>query len=68
MQELEAIANHHIKTHTILIDDMRCWEEPNPVHGFYKQDIRDFIPNINPEYTISYIDGIQPEDVMVLKV
>lgn len=68
MQELQAIADHHIKTHTILIDDMRCWEKPNPVHGFYKQDILDFIPKINAEYTISYIDGIQPEDVMVLKV
>ena len=26
LEELEQIAKHHIKTHTILIDDLRCWD------------------------------------------
>jgi len=25
---LQAIKDHPIKDHTIMIDDMRCWEEP----------------------------------------
>ena len=27
MQELEIIKNHSIKTHTIIIDDLRCWKK-----------------------------------------
>ncbi len=67
LQELEAIRNHPIKTHTILIDDIRC---------FGTEDF-DFIPlakvlailqEINPKYTISYRDGYVKRDILVAKI
>jgi hypothetical protein len=35
---------------TILIDDMRCWKEPNDVHGFYEPDIFEKLKEINNDY------------------
>ncbi len=68
MQELDAIQSHSIKTHTILIDDMRCWEEPNEVHGFYKEDIFRKLSDMNPNYKLTYEDGLQPADILVAHI
>lgn len=68
MQELEQIKNHHIKTHTIIIDDMRCWKEVNPVHGFTTEDIIKKLYEINPDYKINYIDGTEKDDILVCKI
>jgi hypothetical protein len=57
IQELDAIKNHWIKNHTIMIDDMRCWQEPNPVHGFFIEDIYKKINEINSNYLIDFLDG-----------
>jgi hypothetical protein len=65
IQELVSIKNHHIKRHTILIDDMRCWELPNPVHGFYKDDIFNKLIEINPNYKFKYENGYQDNDILV---
>lgn len=65
MQELEVIKNHHIKTHTIMIDDMRCWENPNPVHGFDKNDIFRILKEINSEYEFIFEDGEFSKDILV---
>lgn len=65
MQELDAIKNHSIKNHTILIDDMRCWEKPNKVHGFFKDDIFKKLHEINPDYKFTYEDGHVANDVLV---
>ena len=65
MQELDVIKDHRIKSHTILIDDMRCWEEPNPVHGFYKEDIFNKLLEMNTDYKFTYEDGIQENDILV---
>ena len=65
MQELDAIKEHPIKDHTIMIDDMRCWEEPNPVHGFFKDDIYKKLEEINPEYKFEFLDGHQEKDILV---
>jgi hypothetical protein len=65
IQELDVIKNHHIKTHTIMIDDMRCWELPNPVHGFYKVDIFNKLKEINFDYQLSYEDGVEKNDILV---
>lgn len=65
MQELDVIKEHPIKTHTILIDDMRCWESPNPVHGFYKEDIFNKLKEINPDYTFTFEDGGEKNDILV---
>jgi len=65
VQELEVIGNHSIKEHTIMIDDMRCWEEPNEVHGFYKEDVFKKLLEINPNYKFTYEDGVQKDDILV---
>jgi len=65
MKELEVIKNHHINTHTIMIDDMRCWELPNETHGFYKDDIFNILNEINPNYIYTYEDGSQENDILV---
>lgn len=57
MEELKLISRHHIKEHTILIDDMICWEKSNPVIGFGIKDIQDIILSINSNYKFSYKDG-----------
>lgn len=68
IQELEAIKQHHIKTHTIIIDDMRCWENENPNHGFCKKDIINKLLEINKDYVFSYEDGEVVNDILVAKV
>jgi hypothetical protein len=55
MQELEIIKNHHIKTHTIIIDDMWCWKKPH--YDFDEDDIRLFVKEINKEYEMIYENG-----------
>ncbi|MAF35774.1 hypothetical protein CL622_01505 [archaeon] len=63
IQELEQIKKHHIKTHTILIDDLRIVrgnEETatgEPI-AFCEDDLIEAILKINKEYNISYEDGI----------
>jgi hypothetical protein len=68
IQELDAIKNHKIKDHTILIDDMRCWKEPNPVHGFSEIDIIKKLKEINIDYKTIFIDGGEPEDILVASI
>jgi hypothetical protein len=68
IQELEVIKNHHIKTHTIIIDDMRCWSEPNPVHGFYTPDIIKILNEINSDYKLTYEHGFQENDILVAHI
>jgi len=68
LQELECIKNHPIKTHTILIDDIRL----------FGSEHFDFIPlslieakirEINPEYTITYEDAHHfSQDVLVARI
>lgn len=56
MQELNAIKEHFISDHTIIIDDMRCWsKEKNG--DFNTEDILNSLYSINPDYKIKYEDG-----------
>ena len=71
LRELEQIKQHHIKTHTILIDDMHC--AGKELFDFITKDmIIAKIKEINPDYEISYVtggdDGECPENVMVARV
>lgn len=66
MQELEIIKRHPIKTHTIIIDDLRCWEKPH--YDFDKQDIINFVKTINPDYRILYENGHVENDIMVAHI
>lgn len=61
--ELKYLKDHHIKTHTILVDDM-------PFHfaGSLRNQIEDLILQINPDYTIEYVDNIHhPDGVQIGK-
>lgn len=68
MQELDVIQNHHIKMHTIMIDDMRCWQEPNPVHGFYLPDIINKLYDIHDQYELVYEKGLEKDDILVAHI
>jgi len=71
LDELDVIKLHPIKTHTILIDDRRCWNVNNhyyPEYLFGEEDIVRKIKEINPEYKITYDDGYIPDDVIVAQI
>lgn len=78
LYELDAIRNHHIKTHTILIDDLRCWtkdtnhfeyDKTDPrSNGFDVNDILDKIYQINKAYKIKYLDGYIDNDVLLAEI
>jgi hypothetical protein len=71
MEELQIIALHPIKTHTILIDDMRLlrnheaeWEDlPYSI-----DDIEKVIYRINPFYEISYDFGVVLDDILIAQI
>lgn len=54
IQELEAIKNHNINEHAIIIDDMDCWEHENPAHGFTTKNILKSLKDINEKYIINH--------------
>lgn len=66
IQELTHIKNHHIKTHTILIDDIRCWRDYSPELNFEK--VIEFVLSINENYSFYYAEGYIKDDVLVCKV
>jgi hypothetical protein len=68
MKELEIIKNHHIKTHTILIDDLREWSRDFPAIGFGIEDIKAKILEINPNYIFSVADGHVAGDILVAEI
>lgn len=71
MDELKTIAKHHIKNHTILIDDMRLVRDKE---GEWKNfpyctcDIEEFIHSMNPNYKISYVFGEVENDILIAQV
>lgn len=67
MQELDAIARHPIKTHTILIDDRRLLIKSDDPFLFNttEDDVVAKLKTINPDYTIIYEDGHIKDDVIV---
>ena len=75
VEELEAIRNHHIKNHTILIDDMRCMDNThidkrtNTLVGFPgKQNLLKTLKEINNSYTFEYLPGVIEEDVLAVYI
>lgn len=69
-EELEIIGKHPIKTHTIMIDDIRivrgaAWGRGSEisVDGLVER-----IHRINPDYDIGYGDGHIENDVLVAKI
>jgi hypothetical protein len=67
IQELQAIGEHHIKNHIIIIDDVRLFGSEE-WSGLQKEQVIDSILNINYKYRITYIDGHIPGDIMIARV
>ncbi len=62
LDELKAIATHHIKTHIIMIDDVRLFEVN---YKTTKGEVESHLHKINPDYQIKYMPGAEPGDVLV---
>ena len=65
--ELDEIAKHPIKTHTILIDDRRMFDSIE-MNGISEQMLKDRILQINPNYKFFYEDGYVANDILVAVV
>lgn len=66
MQELDAIKKHKRNDHIILIDDMRCWNVPNPIHGFSESDLVSKIKEIRNDYFLTREDSpVMTSDILV---
>lgn len=62
--ELSIIAKHPIKTHTIMIDDMRCCN--TDYFDFKTKDqIEQALLKINPNYKFIYENSWEPNDILV---
>jgi len=67
LKELAIIGDHSIKTHTILIDDVR--EFGTVEFDFIElDDILKALEKINPNYLISYENGYIANDVLVAEI
>jgi len=67
IKELEQIAQHGIKDHTILIDDRRMFGKVWGV-GLKEEDVINLLKEINPDYKIEYANGCEPKDIIVAYV
>lgn len=65
IEELNAIACHVIKIHTILIDDLRGWY--HNIHGFDTLDLMKKIKGINKNYWFTLENGFIENDILVAK-
>jgi hypothetical protein len=72
MGELKIIAGHHIKGHTILIDDIRLLREKSELEWsdlpYCVCDIEEFIHTIDPNYKISYEFGVVEDDILIARI
>ncbi len=60
VEELKILAKHHIKTHTIIIDDVRLFG----MFGTDIESVKALLLEINPDYEITFIDGLIENDVV----
>jgi hypothetical protein len=63
MAELEQIKNHHINSHTILIDDIRCWKSFD--EHLYLDLVINYVKSINESYAFYTVAGCQENDILV---
>jgi len=67
LNELSIIAAHPIKTHTILIDDVRCFGSSD-FDEITLAQIKEILLQINPMYEITFEPGYIDADVLVAKI
>ncbi len=63
IEELTTIENHHVKTHTILIDDLRGWTIQGV--GFDVLHLMKMIKSINVNYQFTLENGFIENDILV---
>lgn len=72
LAELETIAAHPVKTHTILVDDMRIYRERSTwarISQVSEDDVLRAVKGINPDYEIGYEDDQwDSRDILVARV
>lgn len=66
LKELEQIARHPIKTHTILIDDLLIMQDD--IVGYSRRDIQDALHRINPAYHFKYFANPVINSILVAHV
>jgi hypothetical protein len=66
LQEIEAISKHEIKTHTLMIDDIR--DLVNYGLGLNIDVLKQKISLINPDYKFTFEDGYTQNDILIAKV
>ena len=65
MEELEAIRNHPVNDHVILIDDMRLFRSQKDwAKGLLIDKMVTELHKINPRYKISFLKGYTDNDVL----
>jgi len=65
IQELGIIRKHFIKTHIIIIDDLRHWSVND--YGFDTEILKQEILKINKSYKFTFEDGTTPKDILIAK-
>ena len=65
---MEIIKNHPIKTHTILVDDVRIIGKIGWRSNVLLERIMNMIKEINPDYQFTFEEGETPEDVLVANI
>ena len=63
--ELESISKSPIKTHTILIDDLRCFGRGLWGEGIDLVSVKEKLLSINKDYKFNLEDGHIPNDILV---
>lgn len=67
IEELETIGKHHIKNHTLLIDDLNCFGRPAHDRITVEQ-VKDKILQINSEYKFELLDAARPQNILAAYV
>ncbi len=68
LDELKIIASHRVKTHTLLIDDMRLVGKKDYWKKLSIEEIEAEVLKINPQYQITYEYGVEPNDILIAHV
>lgn len=67
LKELEQIAAHPVKNHTILIDDVLVLTHPD-VTGWSRNTIEDILWLINPAYKFEYVANPVKNNLLIAKI
>jgi hypothetical protein len=69
LYELESIKNSKFNNHTILIDDLRIFKKQIEWGcGIHIDNIEKFLLEINPNYSFSYENGWDVNDILIAKL